>query len=166
MAKPRRWPVAVEFGLRGARCPAHGGMLRSSLSANSCNVAPCARRLAAYFCWAGVREGRHVLSLGLGAASAFGGTGADKIALHVGEAAENRQHQAPGAGAGVGPRLGQGSKLRALASTMRLTMPNRSNVLRASRSMRVTVTTSPGWRRSSMRRSSRRSARAPVTFSR
>ena len=112
MAKPRRWPVAVEFGLRGARCPAHGGMLRSSLSANSCNVAPCARRLVAYFCWAGVREGGHVLSLGLGAASAFGGTGADKIALHVGEAAENRQHQAPGAGAGVGPRLGQGSKLR------------------------------------------------------
>jgi len=32
----------------------------------------------------------------------------------------------------------------ALASTMRLTMPNRSKVLRASRSIRVTVTTSPG----------------------
>ena len=26
-------------------------MLRSSLSANSCNVAPCARRLVASFCW-------------------------------------------------------------------------------------------------------------------
>ena len=35
----------------------------------------------------------------------------------------------------------------ALASTMRLTMANRSKVLRASRSMRVTVTTSPGARR-------------------
>jgi len=32
----------------------------------------------------------------------------------------------------------------ALTSTMRLTMPNRSKVLRARRSMRVTVTTSPG----------------------
>ena len=32
----------------------------------------------------------------------------------------------------------------ALASTIRLTMPNRSNVLRASRSILVTVTTSPG----------------------
>src|SRR5262249_44783325 len=32
----------------------------------------------------------------------------------------------------------------ALASTMRLTMPNRSKVLRARRSTRVAVTTSPG----------------------
>ena len=32
----------------------------------------------------------------------------------------------------------------ALASTMRLTMPNKSNVLRARRSIRVTVTMSPG----------------------
>jgi hypothetical protein len=31
-----------------------------------------------------------------------------------------------------------------LASAMRLTMPNRSKVLRARRSIRVTVTTSPG----------------------
>jgi hypothetical protein len=53
-----------------------------------------------------------VLSFGLGAASAFGGAGADQIALHVGEASEDGEHQAPGAGAGVGPRLGQGSKLR------------------------------------------------------
>jgi hypothetical protein len=35
-------------------------------------------------------------------------------------------------------------KRLALASTMRLTMPKRSKVLRASRSIRVTVTTSPG----------------------
>ena len=48
-----------------------------------------------------------MLSSGLGAAPAFGGAGADKIALHVRQPAENRQHQAPGAGAGVGPRLGQ-----------------------------------------------------------
>jgi hypothetical protein len=49
----------------------------------------------------------HLLSLGLGAASALGGAGADKIALHVRQSAENGNHQAPGAGAGIGPRLGQ-----------------------------------------------------------
>jgi len=38
--------------------------------------------------------------LGLGAAPAFGGAGADQIALDIGEAAENGNHQAPGAGAG------------------------------------------------------------------
>ena len=53
-----------------------------------------------------------MLPAGRGAVSALGGAGADKIALHVREAAEYRQHQAPGAGAGVGPRLGQGLKLR------------------------------------------------------
>src|SRR6202040_292317 len=60
-------------------------------------------------------EGRgtaHMLSTGLGAAPAFGGAGADKIALDIGQASEYRQHQAPGAGAGVGPRFRQGSKLR------------------------------------------------------
>jgi hypothetical protein len=60
-------------------------------------------------------EGRgtaHSLSLGLGAAPAFGGAGADKVALNISQAAEYRQHQAPGAGAGVGPRFGQRSKLR------------------------------------------------------
>jgi hypothetical protein len=53
-----------------------------------------------------------MLSLGLGAAPAFGGAGADKIALYVGEASEDGEHQAPGAGAGVGPPLGEGSELR------------------------------------------------------
>ena len=54
----------------------------------------------------------HVLPLGLGAAPAFGGAGADKITLHIRQSAKYRQHQAPGGGAGVGPRFGQGSKLR------------------------------------------------------
>ena len=48
-----------------------------------------------------------MLSLGLGAAPAFGGAGADKVALYIGKPAENREHQAPGAGAGVGPRFRQ-----------------------------------------------------------
>jgi hypothetical protein len=53
-----------------------------------------------------------VLPLGLGAAPAFGGARADYIALNIGKAADYRQHQAPGAGAGVGPRFRQGSELR------------------------------------------------------
>jgi hypothetical protein len=62
----------------------------------------------ASFCYAAA----HALSLGLGAAPAFGGAGADKIALNIGQAAEYRQHQALGTGAGVGPRFRQGSELR------------------------------------------------------
>ena len=42
-------------------------------------------------------------------------------------------------------------------------LPRPSNVLQSSRSMRVTVTTSPGVRSASIRRSCRRSAFAPVT---
>jgi hypothetical protein len=45
--------------------------------------------------------------LGLGAAAAFGGARADQIPLHAGEAAEYGWHQPRGAGAGIGPRLGQ-----------------------------------------------------------
>jgi len=48
-----------------------------------------------------------MLSLGLSAAPAFGGAGADKITLHVRQPAENGNHQAPGARGGVGPRLGE-----------------------------------------------------------
>jgi hypothetical protein len=50
--------------------------------------------------------------LSLGAAPTFGGTGADQVALNIGQAAEYRQHQAPGAGAAVGSRFRQGSELR------------------------------------------------------
>ena len=49
-------------------------------------------------------------------AAALGGAGADKVALHVGQAAENGNHQAPGAGAGVGPRLGKRTELHEEAS--------------------------------------------------
>ena len=38
--------------------------------------------------------------------------GWDKIALHVGKAAKHSDHQAPGAGAGIGSRLGKRAKLR------------------------------------------------------
>jgi hypothetical protein len=60
--------------------------------------------------WSGV-SGRirgSALSACIGAAPAFGSACPNKIALHVGEAAKDGNHQAPGAGGGVGPRLGQG----------------------------------------------------------
>jgi len=44
--------------------------------------------------------------------AALCGPGADKIALHVGQAAEHSQHQPPGAGAGVGPRFLERAELR------------------------------------------------------
>src|SRR5215472_15667423 len=52
-------------------------------------------------------------SLALGAAPAFGSAGADKIALHVRQSAEYRQHQAPGAAGTVnlGLALWQGGAL-------------------------------------------------------
>jgi hypothetical protein len=43
--------------------------------------------------------------------------------LHFSEAAKNGNHQSAGAGAGVGPRSAK-DRNYALASTMRLTMPN------------------------------------------
>ena len=58
------------------------------------------------------RGSTHALPALLRPAAALGGAGADKIALHVGEASEDGDHQPPGAGAGVGPRLGEGSELR------------------------------------------------------
>jgi uncharacterized membrane protein YfcA len=53
-----------------------------------------------------------------------------------------------------------------LALVLAVRLANRSKVERASRSIRVTVTTSPGARAFRSLSSSRRSARAPVTFSR
>jgi hypothetical protein len=80
----------------------------------------------------------------------------DLALLHISQAAESASINRPVTGAGVIPRFGQGSKLRlgvddALED---LRMPNRSNVLRAGRSMRVTVTTSPGASVSSIGRGS------------
>jgi hypothetical protein len=50
--------------------------------------------------------------LGLGAAPALGGAGADKVALHVRQSTQHGNHEPPGAGAGVGPRLGERTELR------------------------------------------------------
>jgi hypothetical protein len=40
-------------------------------------------------------------------AAALGGTGTDNIALHIRQPAKHGNHQLSGAGAGVGPWLGQ-----------------------------------------------------------
>ena len=58
------------------------------------------------------RRTAHALPALLRPAAAVGGAGADKVALHVSEAAENGNHQAPGAGAGIGPRFGERTELR------------------------------------------------------
>jgi hypothetical protein len=90
----------------------------------------------------------------------FGGAGADKIALHVRQPAEIENHQSPGAGAGVGPRFSQGSKLR-FGVHDALDDANRSKMLCVSRSIRVTVATS-----SEGRLAEHPVKLAPVTFSR
>jgi hypothetical protein len=109
------------------------------------------------------RGSAHVLSLGLGAASAVGGAGADKVALHVASppntAIISRPVLVPVSAHGSASERNCG-----LASTICLTMAQRCCARR--RSMRVTVTTSPGARVSSILRSWRRSLCAPVTFSR
>jgi hypothetical protein len=53
-----------------------------------------------------------MLPTGLGAIPSLCRPGANQVSLNIGQAAEYRQHQPPGACAGVGPRLGRGSKLR------------------------------------------------------
>jgi hypothetical protein len=53
-----------------------------------------------------IGEGRgaaHMLPARRGAAAAFRRAGADKVALHVGQPAQDGNHQPPGAGRGVGP---------------------------------------------------------------
>jgi hypothetical protein len=61
------------------------------------------------------------------------GAGADLIPLYVGQAAEHRQHQAPRCWCRCRPAV---RPVNGMASTMRLTMPNRSKVLCARRSRR------------------------------
>jgi hypothetical protein len=79
-----------------------------------------------------------MLSLGLGAAPAFGGAGADQIALDMAKPPSTASIKRP-----VLLVLSADGSAKdrncALASTMRLTMANRSKVLRARRSIRVTA---------------------------
>ena len=46
-------------------------------------------------------------------ASAFGRAGTDQVTFHVRQTTQHGQHEAAGAGAGIGPRLGQLLKTRA-----------------------------------------------------
>jgi hypothetical protein len=54
-----------------------------------------------------LRRSPYMLPARLCPAAPLSGASADKVALHVGEGSGYREHQASGAGAGVGPRLGQ-----------------------------------------------------------
>src|SRR4051794_11655861 len=54
-----------------------------------------------------LRRAPHMLPPRLGAAAALRRAGADEVALHIGKATEDSDHQPPGAGRGVGPRLSQ-----------------------------------------------------------
>jgi hypothetical protein len=107
----------------------------------------------------------HVLPALLRPTTALGGAGADEITLHVGEAAKHGNHQPPGTGAGIGPWLGEGAELRLGVDDLLDDGEQVEGAPRARRSIRVTVTTSPGARPASILRSSRRSLCAPVTFS-
>ena len=74
-----------------------------------------------------------MLSLGLGAAPAFGGAGADQVAPNIGKPAQTASINRPL----LVPVSAHGSASErncALASTIRLTMANRSKALRAKRS--------------------------------
>jgi hypothetical protein len=53
------------------------------------------------------RRAAHVLPASYCPAPAFRRAGADQVALHVRQLAEDSDHQPAGAGGGIGPRLGQ-----------------------------------------------------------
>jgi hypothetical protein len=72
---------------------------------------------------------------GLGAALALGRTGEDLVTLDIGQAAEYGEHQAPVARA-VSAQGSANERNCALASTIRLTMPNRSTVPREAANLR------------------------------
>jgi hypothetical protein len=97
--------------------------------------------------------------------AALSGAGADKIAFDVRQAARHSNHRPPGAGAGVSPRLRQRTELRLRVPDL---LDDGKQVKGAAGQAvdAATVTTSPGARACNILRSSRRSARAPVTFSR
>jgi hypothetical protein len=97
------------------------------------------RRRASTFCASVSFGGRpHMLPALLRPDASFGRAGADKVALHVGEAAKRRDSSA---GPYWWPVSAHGSASE--RSTICLTMANRSKVERVKRSMRVTITPSP-----------------------
>jgi hypothetical protein len=86
-------------------------------------------------------------------------SGADQIALHLGKSSEYREHQASGAGAGVGARFRQGSERPGVHDS--LDDAEEVEGLRASRSILRHHTA--GASLPSMRLSSRWSAHAPFS---
>jgi len=90
--------------------------------------------------------------------------GADQGALELGKAAQDGEHERAMRRRGVRPRVLETAE--ASASLLdRVSTFSRSLVDLASRSRRVTTSTSPGWSRLSALTSSTRSPRAPDPFS-
>ena len=78
----------------------------------------------------------------LGVRPALAGAGADKLALELGEASEDGQHQRPCAVV-VSAHASPSDRKPAFFSVIAASVFNRSRVERARRSSRVTITTSP-----------------------
>ena len=99
-----------------------------------------------------LRGSARVLPALLRPAAALGGPGADKGALHVGQAAYHGNRRAARCWCRYRPMARPVSGIAPWRPTICLTMANRSKVLRARRSIRVTVITSPEASGSSVRR--------------
>jgi hypothetical protein len=94
----------------------------------------------------------------------FAGAGSE-LPLELRQVAKDGVHSRPCA-VMSGPCVTEGTETGFFISITVASVFNRSRVERASRSNRVTITTSPGARLSSKRRSCARSALAPLTTSR
>jgi hypothetical protein len=90
--------------------------------------------------------------------------GADKIALHVGEASKDGDHQPPGAGAGVVPRFCQRAELRPRVYDALEDAEQVEKCCARGGRCALLVTTSPERGERGILRRSRRSPRAPVAF--
>src|SRR5262249_370357 len=101
---------------------------------------------------------------GLGALPAFACTGTNQLALKLGQATENREHQPAVRRRGVCPGVFQAAETSFTLANVAKTF-NKSRVDCARRSKRVTITTSPGSSRLISLASSARSVFAPETFS-
>ncbi len=112
-----------------------------------------------------LRAAADALPARLRLAPAFCRAGADWIALHVGQSAEHGIIKRPVL-VDVSAHGCAGDRNGPPVSTISLTMANKSKVEQDSRSIRVTVTPSPGPIAFRSFNNSRRSGPAPVTFSR
>ncbi len=124
-------------------------------------LSPASRRARASRCWRGVSLwGRPMRTPLARARPALARPCADQLALELGQPGEHREHEPAMGRGGVGPGVQQRAKRGPLSDKAASTL-RRSRVLRASRSRRVTSTTSPGPTSRSSRASCARSRLGP-----